>query len=95
MINQDLDIFFDIAGFASLHTIGATTNVVCIVGEETTVRSEIDGTWVTMFEVTVKKTDIPAIVPGQRIPVDGHSNIVDAIRDDGAVLEITFIRVKA
>lgn len=89
MFTEDLNIFFDLNGFATKHTIAGTPNIVCIVGDKTTGRSELDGQWVTMFEVMVKKADITAPEKRKKLNFDGTTYTVENVKDDGAVLTIT------
>jgi hypothetical protein len=89
MFAESLSAFFDLSGFATLHTIAGTPNIVCIIGDKTTGRSELDGTWISMFDVMVKKSDITAPVKNRKLSFDGTSYAVENVKDDGAVLTIT------
>lgn len=94
MITENLDIFFDTAGFGSTHTIAGVAGVVCIVGDKLqgmsgTGGSDLDGAQVSLFDVMVKKTAISAPTLGKKITFDGTSYTVEQIKDDGSVLTIT------
>lgn len=88
MLTEDLTVFFDLDGFASTHTIGASS-VVCVVGDKITGRSALDGSWVTMFDILIKKTDISQPTKRQKLTVDGVAWTVDEVKDDGGVYTIT------
>ena len=89
MIEPDLSIIFDLNGFASTHTINGVPLVV-VVNDKITGRSDIDGSWVEMFDVDIKKTDL-ATAPArrQKITFDGVSYTVDQVKDDGSIYTIT------
>jgi hypothetical protein len=90
MFVEDLNIFFDLEGFASKHTIDGTPDIVCIVGEKTSGHSELDGTWVSMFEVVVKKADLVTLPEKrEKMSFDGVSHTIENIKDDGSVYTIT------
>lgn len=88
MITEDLTVFFDLDGFASTHIIGSAS-VVCVIGDEVSGRSALDGTWVTMFDLFVKKTDITKPSVRDQLTIDGVAWTVDEVKDDGGVYTIT------
>jgi len=93
MFTEDLTVFFEHAGgFQSSHLIG-TTAVDCIVTEQITARSEVDGSFLQIFDVVFKKTAITTPVPKQAISFDGVRHTIDAVVDDGVVVTMTISRV--
>ena len=89
MIEPDLNIIFDLNGFASTHTINGVPLTV-VVGDKITGRSEIDGSWVEMFDLEIKKTDLaspPSI--RQKMTYDGASFTVDQVKHDGFTYVVT------
>lgn len=92
MIVEDLSIYFDLNGFAETHTLNGTAGVVCVVGDKTTGRSEIDGTWIESVDVTVPANAITIPVKGQSFYIDSTRYSVDGVRNDGAVINIMLSR---
>jgi len=88
MLTEDLDIYFDLDGFGSTHTIGAAS-VVCVKGDEISGRSALDGTRVTMFDLLVKKSSISKPAVRDQLTIDGTVWTVDEVKDDGGVYTIT------
>jgi len=89
MTTDDITTFFDTDEFASPHTVAGVAGVSCIVGEKTAGLSELDRTWVSMFEFSVKKTDITKPTKNRKLSFDGTSYTVENVKDDGNVLTIT------
>lgn len=83
-------IFSTESGFATTHTVNGVAGIVCVVGEKTTGHSNLDGAWVTMFEVMFKTADI-ATIPEKRKKMlfDGATYTVENVKDYGEVLTIT------
>ena len=92
MFVEDLSVFFDLGGFASTHTLNGTAGVLCVVGDKTTGRSEIDGTWVESVDITVPATAITIPAKGQVFYFDSTRYSVDGVRNDGDVLFIMLSR---
>jgi len=88
MLTSDKSIFMDLNGFASLHTINGVEKTV-IKGDEINGHSELDNSWVQMFDVTIWKDDITKPAKGQKMTFDGTSYTVDAWKDDGEAYVIT------
>ena len=90
MIQEDLNIIFDESGFAERRNLNGTPNIICLVGDKNTGRSELDGLWVTMFEVMFKKADILLPIKNKKTTFDGVSYMVENIKDDGSVITVIF-----
>ena len=85
----DPAIIFDLNGFASTHLVNGVSRVV-VVGDKTSGRSEIDGSWVEMFDVDIKKTDLAtAPTKRQKMTFDGFSYSVEHVKDDGQIYTVT------
>jgi hypothetical protein len=85
-----LATIFDInEGFATTHTVAGVSGIVCIVGDRTTGHSQLDGQWVTMFDVMTKKADVVSPEKRKKLAFDGVTYTVENVKDDGAVLTIT------
>ena len=92
MFVENLSAFFDLGGFATTHNLNGTAGVVCVVGDKTTGRSEIDGTWIESVDITVPESAIAIPAKGQSFYVDSTRYSVDGVRNDGSVLFIMLSR---
>jgi len=92
MITEDLSIFFDTNGFASLHTINGTPNIKCIVGGKEDGVSSVDsfqGKRVSIFDISFKFGDIATPRVGDPITYDGNTYTVEGVKSDEYVVTVT------
>ena len=94
MITDDASIFFGDSGFASPHTINGTANIMAVVGDKFSGRSDIDSAWTELLEISVLKGSITMPTLKQKFTFDSVSYDIDAIKDDGQVVTITLASAK-
>jgi len=95
MMTENLTAFFDLDEFATTHNFNGTAGVLCVVGDKITGRSEVDGTWVEMFEVSFMVSAITIPTKRQQITFDSKTQTVERVKNDGAVVTITLSNARA